>query len=118
MSSPSRVRNRTRYLLAILCLIPLAAACGVERDPSEYGDAYRENFMLGCTGLDENGDVPNGGEKLASKSYCDCVYEGLEEKIPFEEAKEFEEAQSQVEDDSDIEIPDNIQSVFDDCEGA
>jgi len=94
------------------------AACGVERQPTEYGDAYEENFMLGCTGVDKDGLVPNGGEKLSSESYCGCVYEGLVETVPFEEATSFEETQSEAESGADIKVPENIQSVFDGCGNA
>jgi hypothetical protein len=93
----------------------MLAGCGVNPQPTEYGKDYRENFMLGCTGVDTEGNVPDGGEELASESVCECIYQGLVEKVPFDEAKEFEEQQSEAESGSDIEVPDNIQTVIDDC---
>lgn len=72
--------------------------------------------MLGCTGVEADGEVPPGGEELASKSYCECVYRGLEDKVPFDEAREFEEQQSEADSGEDIDVPKNIQAVFDGCE--
>jgi hypothetical protein len=93
------------------------SGCGQQRQPTEYGDKYKENFMLGCTGVEKDGDVPAGGKKLASKSYCECVYRGLREKVPFDDARKFEQQQSEDDPDEEIEVPKNIQAVFDDCEG-
>ncbi len=120
MSAPQRVPNGARVLLLALIAIPLAVGCGVERQPTGYGDDYRDNFMIGCTGADPDGepvksDQAPDGVKLASKSDCECIYEGLEETVPFEDAKTFEEAQAEAEDGADIEVPKNIQSVFDGC---
>lgn len=94
-------------------------ACGVNPQPTGYGDDYRDNFMLGCTGVDpDTGESPEGYEQLATEKQCACVYEGLEEKIPFDEAKEFEDAQAEADSGADIEVPDNIAKVFADCENA
>ncbi len=72
--------------------------------------------MLGCTGIDpDTGEVPNGGEVLAPEDDCVCIYDNLEEKVPFDEAKEFEEQQAEAESGQDIEIPDNIAAIIDDC---
>ncbi len=66
--------------------------------------------MLGCTGhRTRTVTCPEGGEELASDKQCQCVYTGLVEKVPFDEAKQFEEQQSEAESGEDIEIPDNIQ---------
>jgi hypothetical protein len=121
MSQPSnscRPRRplRRSLLVGALAVLLGASACGQQRQPTEYGKEYKENFMLGCTGVDADGEVPPGGEKLASTSYCECVYEGLEDKVPFDEAREFEEQQSEADSGEDIEVPKNIQAVFDGCE--
>jgi hypothetical protein len=113
-SSP-RKAVATVGLIALLTLI--VASCGVNPQPTGYGDDYRDNFMLGCTGVDpETGESPEGYEQLASEKQCTCVYDGLEEKVPFEEAKEFEDTQAEAESGSDIKVPDNIAAIFDDCE--
>lgn len=102
-------------LVAVLTLI--VASCGVNPQPKAYGDDYKDNFILGCTGVDpETGESPEGYEQLASEKQCTCVYDGLVEKVPFDEAKEFEDAQAEAESGSDIEVPDNIAAIFDDCE--
>ena len=128
MSDPAVRAHRTlpsrptvRMLLAVLltAFVTVAAACGVNPQPTGYGDQYEENFMLGCTGVDpETGESPDGYEPLASESQCTCVYEGLEEKVPFEEAEQFEEAQAEAESGDDIEVPENIAEIFSDCEDA
>ena len=67
-------------------------------------------------GIDpDTGEVPNGGEVLAPEDDCVCIYDNLEEKVPFDEAKEFEEQQAEAESGQDIEIPDNIAAIIDDC---
>jgi hypothetical protein len=114
---PRRVL-RSAFVVAALTVALVASSCGQQRQPTEYGEDYRENFMLGCTGVEEDGEVPPGGEKLASKSYCECVYDGLKDKVPFDEVREFEEQQAEAESGDDIEVPKNIQTVFDGCEGT
>ena len=63
----------------------------------------------------DTGEVPNGGEVLAPEDDCVCIYDNLEEKVPFDEAKDFEEQQVEAESGQDIEIPDNIAAIIDDC---
>ena len=114
-SRVSKLRIRTFAGLGLL--LPLA--CGVNPQPSEYGDDYEDNFMLGCTGLEvETGEPPVGGSVLAPEDECACIYDGLVEKVPFEEAKEFEDEQAKAESGADIEIPDNIASIISDCQTA
>lgn len=104
-------------ILGVVTALALGvSSCGVNPQPTGYGDAYKDNFMLGCTGVDPDGKSPDGYEKLASTKQCTCVYEGLEEKVPFDEAKEFEEAQAKAESGAEIEVPDNIARIFKDCE--
>lgn len=112
-SSP-RKGMATFGLAAMLTII--VSSCGVNPQPTGYGDAYRDNFILGCTGVDpETGESPEGYEQLASEKQCTCVYEGLVEKVPFDEAKDFEDAQAKAESGSDIKVPDNIAEIFDGC---
>lgn len=103
----------------VLVVMVASVACGVNPQPTDYGEQYESNFMLGCTGVDpETGEVPNGGELLAPEDECGCIYDGLVEKVPFDEAKEFEDQQSEAESGADIEIPDNIAAIIDDCNTA
>ena len=118
MSHSQTRPTRVLALVAIVVGMVLPLACGVNPQPKEYGDDYRANFMLGCTGREPNGDVPDGGEVLASKKVCACIYDGLEETVPFDEAKDFEDKQSKAESGADIEVPKNIQSIIDGCAGG
>jgi hypothetical protein len=124
MPNPSkRPIARPGRVLAVALVASLAvlSSCGgVKTDPRDYGADYEANFMLGCTGIetsDSTSTIPEGGEKLAPKSYCECVYKGLEQKVPFEEAKKFEDDQAKAESGQDIKVPKNIQAVFDGCKG-
>ena len=108
-----------RVAFVALCVSAVAVipGCGQQQQPTEYGKDYRENFMLGCTGKDKDGKVPSDGEVLASDAYCVCVYDGLHETVPFDEVRKFEEQQAEVDSGEEIEVPKNIQKVFDGCEG-
>lgn len=114
---PARPRTARPLFAAVVALVALAGvACGgVEQQPTEYGQDYEDNFMFGCTGVEPNSDGQYEDPSLAPVSYCECVYEGLVEKVPFDDAKEFEEQQAE-EEAGQIEVPDNIQAVYDDCE--
>lgn len=102
-------------LVAVLTLV--VASCGVNPQPKDYGADYKNNFMLGCTGVDpETGESPEGYQQLASEKQCLCVYDGLVEKVPFDDAKAFEDAQAEAESGSDIKVPDNIAAIFKGCE--
>ncbi|MCZ7631206.1 MAG: hypothetical protein M5U19_20130 [Microthrixaceae bacterium] len=114
----TRVASSRKGLVVIGLVAALAflgASCGANTQPTGYGDDYKDNFMLGCTGVDTDGQSPEGYEKLASEKQCTCVYDGLEEKVPFEEAKEFEEAQAEADSGAEIDVPDNIAKIFEDC---
>ena len=122
-SNPSRSRSlrlRLGALGAAALLVPLA--CGVNPQPTDYGEDYENNFMLGCTGIFQDGDY--AGERssdakvFADPDQCQCIYDGLVEKVPFSEAKEFEEQQSEAESGEDIEVPDNIAKIIDECAEA
>ena len=115
----STMSRSIRVAFVALCVSAVAVipGCGQQRQPTEYGTDYRENFMLGCTGKDKDGKVPSNGEVLASEAYCVCVYDGLHDKVPFDEVRKFEEQQAEVDSGEEIEVPKNIQKVFDGCEG-
>jgi hypothetical protein len=114
---------RSRPLRSILlCLavaaLPVLSACGQRTQPNEYNADYEKNFMFGCN---EQKNVPEDDPEdttagpQAPEDYCKCVYDGLKKKVNFEDAKAFEEQQAE-EDAGQIEVPKNIQSVFDSCE--
>jgi hypothetical protein len=96
----------------------MLSACGQATQPSEYGADYEKNFMFGCN---EQQEVPEEDAAdttpgpQASEDFCQCVYDGLQDKVPFEEVKQFEEQQAE-EDAGEIEVPKAIQAVIDSCE--
>lgn len=112
--------------LSVLAVAAIAlAGCGSgQAQPRSYGDVttdgsgYFGNFMYGCTGV----SIPNDDDKtyddgdLGSEDYCKCVFQGMKETVPFDEARDFEEAQADTEKGADITVPRNIETVMDDCQ--
>jgi len=114
---PTRRSTSFRIAVATTGLVLLAfvsSACSGQTQPRDYGDVYQANFMIGCTGVEpeENGTFTN--PSLGSVPYCDCVYQGLVEKVPFDQAKDFEEQQAASQ-PGEITIPDNINQVYAAC---
>ena len=100
-------------LLPVVGALLLLTACGAQTQPTGYGDDYKNNFMFGC---EQQAKIPEDveGGPQAPKDYCTCVYKGLVEKVPFDDAKKFEDQQAD-EDAGQIKVPKNIQAVFDSC---
>jgi hypothetical protein len=116
----SRRSTPLRLAVATTSLVVLAfvsSACSGETQPGEYGEAYQANFMIGCTGVEPQEDGTFTNPSLGSPPFCDCVYQGLEEKVPFEQAKEFEDQQAESE-PGEITIPDNINQVYEACKAS
>ncbi len=122
----TRPRTPTRRTLALLALgLTFPLACGVNPQPTEYDETYEENFMLGCTtredsdgnipGQNEDGEPAEGAKALATENECVCIYDGLVDKVPFDEAKDFENEQAEAESGDEIEVPDNIAKIIDGC---
>jgi hypothetical protein len=103
-------------LLPLVGALVLLSACGQQTQPTGYGQDYKDNFMFGCNQQSKMYDDPGGGPQ-APKDYCNCVYKGLVEKVPFDDAKKFEEQQAD-EKAGQIKVPKNIQTVFDSCKSA
>ena len=113
-----RPRSPRSILLGVALASMLAlSACGQRTQPTGYGEDYQKNFMLGCNEQtavpEENPEVTTPGPE-APKNFCECVYDGLVEKVPFDDAKKFEEQQAK-EDAGDIAVPKPIQKVIDSC---
>ena len=115
---PARRTIRT-VILVTACAIALSSCGGTVRDPNEYGDVttdgtgYYGNLMYGCTGVE-----PTDGKyvdvKLESVDYCNCIFDGLKETVPFSDAKAFDKKQA-TEKAGEIVIPNNIQTVQEKC---
>jgi hypothetical protein len=83
----------TRLLLAVLgCLVLAGAVVGgilLARDedpPTTYDAEIEENFISTCTADAEDlgFDQPDG--------FCDCVYSGIRQDVPFDRFLEIDEA--------------------------
>ena len=110
--------RRPKSVLALLGVLVASAAlvgCSGQTQPTDYGAQYKANFMFGCTGVEPNSNGDYNNEKLLSQSDCQCIYKGLVDKVPFDDAKKFEQQQSEASSGSDIKIPKNIQAVEDAC---
>ncbi len=103
--------------LALASLLTLTA-CGQQTQPNDYGEQYEKNFLFGCNEQtavpEENPEETTPGPESPA-DFCQCVYDGLEKKVPFEQAKAFEEQQAEA-DAGEIEVPKAIQSVIDSCD--
>ncbi|MFZ4516907.1 MAG: hypothetical protein ACOYOP_00850 [Microthrixaceae bacterium] len=104
-------------VLAAVSVVMLLAGCSQNQQPREYGEQYEKNLMIGCTGVEPNDQGKYRNPTLGSAAYCQCVYKGLVEKVPFDDAKKFEEQQAE-EKAGEITVPKNIASVYDACKKA
>ncbi len=113
-----RFRSPRSIILGVVVVsLMTLAACGQQRQPTEYNADYEKNFMFGCN---EQKSVPEEDPNdttvgpQSPKSYCECVYDGFVKKVNFDDAKAFEEQQAE-ENAGEIEVPKNIQAVIDSC---
>lgn len=68
-------------------------------EPTEYSEDIRENFVSACVG------APEGDEQV-----CECAYEALEDRVPFERFRQIEE---DVE--GGAEVPTEVTDLFAQC---
>ena len=124
-------------LVLVLGGLALSACTGGQTTVRNYGDPanttggkdYYDNFMFGCTNVEPS---PPGATPVKSTSayvppksgfegfdYCKCVYDGMDKKVPFPDAKAFEDEQANAKKNADgtynITVPKNIQTVMDSC---
>lgn len=83
-------------------------------EPNPDGEGYYGNFMFGCTGVLPDDDGAYLDVTLASEKFCRCVYDGMVETVPFDDAKRFDEAQAE-EKPGEITVPANIAAVQESC---
>lgn len=116
--SPRRLARTAA--LAVAALFLMAGCAPGQSQPTGYGevndkgDGYYGNFMFGCTGVEPT-DGKYSDVTLENPDFCRCVFDGLKEKVPFDEVKQFEETQAEAADGADIEIPSNIEAVRASC---
>lgn len=109
-----------RAVIGVLGAVIAAAAligCTGPTQPKEYGDAYKENFMIGCTGVEPNEEGQFVDPSLGTVSYCECVYQGLVDTVPFDQVEAFEKQQAESE-AGQIVVPANIEAVYDRCRSS
>ena len=110
-----RSRGRAGVVgLVVAAAAMLLPACAGPTQPKEYGDAYRANFMIGCTGVEPNAEGQFVDPSLGTVPYCECVYQGLVDTVPFDQVESFEQQQAEAE-AGQIVVPANIQAVYDRC---
>ncbi|CAN5474134.1 hypothetical protein BH10ACT3_BH10ACT3_15340 [soil metagenome] len=115
------VRSSIRItMLSAVCALMLAACGGQVTQPKDYGEinskgeGFYGNLMYGCTGVTPNDDGKYTNTELGDANYCQCLYRGLEQTVPFDDAKKFDEAQAK-EDAGEITVPKNIAAVQTKC---
>jgi len=101
-------------VLLVACILAATTACSGQTQPREYGEKYEANFMIGCTGVEPNAEGVFSDPSLGTVPYCECVYDGLVEKVPFDQVEEFEKQQA-TEEAGQIVVPAPIQAVYDGC---
>ena len=120
MPNSARDRDRPRrgpVLVGLLAATLALAGCAGPTQPKEYGEAYQANFMIGCTGVEPNEQGQFTDPTRGTVPYCECVYQGLVDTVPWEQVDAFEQQQSQ-EEAGQIVVPANIQTVYDRCKQA
>lgn len=114
-------RTLRAVMLAFVAGAVLVTGCSSSmRQPTDYGEVNAEgtgfygNFMYGCTGVQPvDGKYKN--PELNSESYCKCLFEGLKDKVPFDEVRDFEEKQAAADEGNEPEVPKGIEAVRRDC---
>jgi hypothetical protein len=118
----SASRSIRRMSLLVVCAVALVGCGGQVRDPTEYGEVnsdgegYYGNLMYGCTGVEpnEDGDYVDWDEDLGNPAFCECLFRGLKEKVPFDDAKKFDEDQAKAE-PGELTVPNGIAAVRENC---
>jgi hypothetical protein len=97
-------------VVAAIVVVVLIAVTG--SDEQGYDDGVRANFLEVCTA--------DGGEPV--RSTCECLYEGVEREIPFDE---FERIDAELAAQADqrqpgapLDLPAEVQAILDRCLGG
>ncbi len=117
---PAAPTAAKKLLVAFVCLLVVVGCSGQARQPSEYGEinskgeGYFGNLMYGCTGVQPT-DGKYINETLSSADYCECLFTGLKDTVPFAEVKKFEETQADAKAGDEITVPKGIAKVQREC---
>lgn len=115
-------RRRSKAVLAGLAVTLLfATGCTQgQKDASNYGDT-EDDFIEGCVSRaeEDTAKIEDGeatGEGLVAiespQDYCQCVFDAIEDTIPFEE---FKETNSRMRDEGGP-LPQDIIDAYDSCD--
>ena len=106
--------------VATLSLVLLGGCTTAQKAPGSYAGA-EDNFLEGCQEIakSDNGKADDEGQKDTTKiasptTYCQCVFNAIEKKIPW---SEFKETQSTMQDEGGP-LPKKIQDAYDSCDPA
>ena len=101
--------------LAGVFALLLLAGCTGQRDPGNYGDGVRDEFIKGCIGDILDPGVSKDSDRApstASRDECAYVYEQIEKKVDFDD---FRSANTKLREGSIDKLPKDIQKVVDDA---
>jgi hypothetical protein len=100
--------HRRRALLAgaAVVLALVLSACTGQKDPTDYSDGVRENFVEGCVAPAEV--VADG----LPESTCGCIYDYFEENV---EWSEFSSANSERREETSVLSGEPWDSAYESC---
>ncbi len=101
---------------AVLALVVLSGCTTAQRAPGSYS-GVEDNFLQGCEQVakDDNAKSESNTTEIASPAtYCQCVFNAIEKKIPYDE---FKKTQSTMQDEGG-KIPSNFIEAYDSCDPA
>ncbi len=89
---PSRWSSRSALTILIVSLTGLVACAGQTR-VTDYGPEAEKNFVGDCTQERTIVDKKQVVTELATKSYCTCVYNGIQKTfpLPWDDLTDYEE---------------------------
>lgn len=113
-----RSMSRLFVAVAAAAALVLTACAPGQAQPTDYGvegELFYDNFMIGCTEKepDENGSFEHVDAEVFS--FCECVFRGMKERIPFADAMAFEESMADIEEDDEFEVPQAILTIMNGC---
>lgn len=91
-----------KRLLLILVLV-VGVSCGGDDEGDQYDSQIRENFLSSC---EESSD--------GATEKCECILEGLEERMSQSEFLSFE--QDIIEGDAELMENEEVKEAFEECE--
>lgn len=92
--------------ILIVIAVTIGVVLGLRRSSATYDGASHDRFIAACTA--------DGGEPV--RDTCECIWEGIVSTIPFERFVRIDrELRGQAVSGKDLEMPDEIDSIREDC---